>query len=231
MVGLTVVGAVTAPSAAAATVPFTSAFSTQDNGAITLIGNSQMSCPTSASCATARSTAATASAQSNVNNNDFTMTFVDQDSDSSTANSSSADLAMPTGSTVLSALLVWGGRRIDTAGVTSITTAQARTVKFKAPGTTGYTALTGALDDPNLTGGDDLPYQGYIDVTTQVKAAGNGTYWVGDIQATAGADRYAGWSLIVAYRNPAAPLRDLRIYHGFSSVSALRRPPFRSPGS
>ena len=34
-----------------------------------------------------------------------------------------------------------------------------------------------------------------------------------------GADRYAGWSLIVAYRNPAAPLRDLRIYHGFSNVA------------
>ena len=63
------------------------------------------------------------------------------------------------------------------------------------------------------------PYQGYLDVAAQVKAAGSGTYWVGDIQAGPGIDRYAGWSLIVAYRNPAAPLRDLHIFHGFSNVS------------
>ena len=41
-----------------------------------------------------------------------------------------------------------------------------------------------------------------MDVTAAVQAAGNGTYWVGDIPAATGEDRYAGWSLVVAYRNP-----------------------------
>ncbi len=52
-----------------------------------------------------------------------------------------------------------------------------------------------------------------------MKAAGNGTYWVGNIAAATGADRYAGWSMVVAYRNPAAPLRDLRIFRGFADVT------------
>ena len=42
---------------------------------------------------------------------------------------------------------------------------------------------------------------------------------MGDIGASTGNDRYAGWSLIVAYRNPAAPLRDLEIFKGFSNVT------------
>ena len=221
MAGLTVVGVVTAPSAAAATIPFATVFATQDNGAITLVGNSQMSCPTSAAtCTAARSTATSSSAQSNVNDNDYAMAFVDTDSDATTTNSTSADLTLPSGSTVLSAYLVWGGRRADANNITQITGPQAQTVKFRAPGAANYSTLTGSLDDPALTTSTDFnPYQGYVDVTTAVKAAGNGTYWVGDIKATTGIDRYAGWSLIVAYRNPAAPLRDLRIYQGFANVN------------
>ncbi len=213
--------AVTAGPAQAAAIPFSTLFATQDNGAVTLIGNSQMSCPTSAAaCTTGRAAPATASAQSNVNDNDYTMGFLDADSDASTSNSTSADLSLPSGSTVLSAFLVWGGRRNDSSNIQQISTVQAETVKFEAPGASSYSTLTGTLDDPALTTTTDYnPYQGYYDVTSRVKAAGNGTYWVGDIAATTGSDRYAGWSLIVAYRNPAAPLRDLRIYNGFSNVS------------
>src|SRR4051794_19547340 len=121
-------------AAAAAAIPFDTFFSTQDNGAIALLGNSQMTCPSSSTgCASAQSAVATTNAQSNVDNNGFAMTFVDADSDSTTSNSTSADLSLPAGSTVLSALLVWGGRRAD-----SITLARAAQVKFKAPGAVGY---------------------------------------------------------------------------------------------
>ena len=217
--GLAAVGVVTAPSAAAAPVPFGSVFSTQDNGAISLIGNSQMSCPTAATgCPAARSAAATSSPQSNVNDNDFAMAFVDQDTDPTTSNSTSADLSLPSGSTVLSAFLVWGGRRTDGSSNLVVSTAAAKTVKFKPTGASSYSVLTGSYSDLG-TSDSSYPYQGYIDVTPAVKAAGNGTYWVADIQAGTGFDRYAGWSLIVAYRNPAAPLRDLQIYQGFSTVS------------
>ena len=219
VVSLAAVGVVTAPSAAAAPVPFGSVFSTQDNGAISLIGNSQMSCPTAApGCPAGRSAAATSSAQSNVNDNDFAMAFVDTDSDNTTGNSSSADLSLPSGSTVLSAFLVWGGRRTDGSGNLVATTTTARTVKFKPTGASSYSVLTGSYSDLG-TSDSSYPYQGYADVTAAVRAAGNGTYWVADIAAGTGGDRYAGWSLIVAYRNPAAPLRDLQIYQGFSTVS------------
>ena len=220
--GLTAVGVVTAPAASAAVIPFASVYSTQDNGAITLVGNSQMSCPTAATgCPAGRIAAATSTAQSGVNDNDFAMAFVDQDSDNTTGNSTSADLSLPSGSTVLSAFLVWGGRRNDSTNTTTVTPGQAKSIKFRAPGATAYTSFTdGILTDPALTSTTDYnPYQGYRDVTAIVKAAGNGTYWAADISATTGGDRYAGWSLVVAYRNPAAPLRDLRIYQGFNSVS------------
>src|SRR3954453_23751066 len=116
-------------AAAAAAIPFDTFFSTQDNGAIALLGNSQMTCPASTACTNAQTAVATANAQSNVDNNGFAMTFVGADSDPPTSNSTSADLSLPGGSTLLSALLVWGGRRAD-----SITLARAAQVKFKAPG-------------------------------------------------------------------------------------------------
>ena len=101
-------------AAAAVPIPFVPFFSTQDNGAVTLVGNSQMTCPPSAACTKAQSAVATSSAQSNINDNDFPMAFIDADSDGTTTNSTSADLSIPTGSTVLKALLVWGGRRDTT---------------------------------------------------------------------------------------------------------------------
>ena len=73
---------------------------------------------------------------------------------------------------------------------------------------------------PRLIGGTDgHPYQASIDVTAQVAAAGNGTYWVGRHPGRHRADRYAGWSLVVAYRNPSLPLRDLSIFEGFADVT------------
>lgn len=205
---------------AAVQIPFTADFNAQANGAITLVGNSQLSCPASTACTTARTTAASASARSGVGNNDFAMVFVDADADPSTGNSTSADLVMPAGSTVLYAKLIWGGRRANGNNVQTVSLAQAAAVKFRTPGATSYTALTGAVDNPNLTTTTDYsPYVSQIDVTNQVRAAGNGTYWIADMAAATGADRYAGWALAVAYRNPAAPLRDLRIYRGFANVN------------
>ena len=199
-------------------VPFVPAyFSTQDNGAIALFGNSQMSCPASTACTAARTATPGTSA---VNNNNFVMQFLDLDSDAATSNSTSADIALPAGSTVLSALLVWGARRtgtLPTGGSGTIALATAQRIDLRTPGSTGYTTYTGGIDNP--AGTDGNAYQGYLDVTSQVRAAGGGTYWVGNMAGTVGADRYAGWSIIVAYRNPAAPLRDLQIFRGFAEVA------------
>ena len=42
-----------------------------------------------------------------------------------------------------------------------------------------------------------------------VQAAGAGTYAVGNVQAGTGGDRYAGWTLVVAYEDPSQPPRNL----------------------
>ena len=76
-------------------------------------------------------------------------------------------------------------------------------IKWRPPGATAYTTLTSSHTvAPGLGGTDGHPYQASVVITSQVVAAGNGTYWVGDMQAATGADRYAGWSLVLAYRNP-----------------------------
>ena len=151
------------------------------------------------------------------------MAFLDQDADGTTTNSTSADLALPAGSVVLYARLVWGGRLIaGNGGAAPI--GDTHLIKFRTPAQTDYTTLTASTYfAPSLTGTDASPYQASIDVTAAVTAAGNGTYWVADIHAGTGADRYAGWSLVVAYRNPALPLRDLSIFEGFADVTTTTR--------
>ena len=62
-------------------------------------------------------------------------------------------------------------------------------------------------------------YQGFADVTSLVKAGGGGTYTVANVQAGTGADRHAGWSLVVAYQDSAQPARNLTIFDGFGQVA------------
>lgn len=207
------------PADAAVRDSFDASFSKQDNGAILLTGNAQLTCPTAASgCTAARAGGPFTNNNSN-NNNGFTMAFIDADASAATTNSTSADVSLPAGSTVLYAKLVWGGRQqAGSGGVASFGTLT--DVKFRAPNSSTYDTLSGTRRNVTLTDADNAaPYQASIDVTSRVRAGGNGTYWVGDIRAATGQDRYAGWSLIVAYSNPGLPLRDLRIYEGFADVT------------
>ncbi|WP_253839849.1 isopeptide-forming domain-containing fimbrial protein [Actinokineospora globicatena] len=212
---------VVAPTPAQAIVraPFDAVYSTEDNGAITLIGASNMDCPTlSSGCTSAR--AGTATGTSN-NNNVFNMGFVDVDLDLSTSNSSTATLAMPAGSTVLNARLIWGGRTV--AGTNGVAPTKAvNTIRFRTPGATSYTTLTASnlIQPAALVTSDGGPFQASVDVTELVKAAGNGLYMGADIGAATGQDRYAGWSLIVSYRNPSLPLRNLRVFEGFADITS-----------
>ena len=49
----------------------------------------------------------------------------------------------------------------------------------------------------------------FADVTALVTAGGSGRYQVANVQSGTGLDRYAGWSLVVVYRDLALPLRNL----------------------
>ncbi|SDE61004.1 isopeptide-forming domain-containing fimbrial protein [Auraticoccus monumenti] len=202
--------------------PFNSVYQSNENGTIAIVGNAQMSCPTGGNeCTAARNgTASTASLNSN---NGHTMTFLDNDNVGATTNSTSSELTLPTGSTVLHARLVWSGRQ--TAGTNgAASSGNIGQVAFRTPGQTAYSTVTAPTDQVYAPAGlsttDGGVYQAAVDVTAQVRAAGTGTYWVGNIRAATGGDRYAGWSLVVAYRNPALPLRNLTIFQGFADVTS-----------
>lgn len=185
------------PTAAAIIAPFAAAYSTNDTGAIDMIGNSLVTCPASASC-----TAALAGAASS-HNGQFNMVRLDADTDSTTTSSSRSTLAMPAGSTVQWAGLYWGGFS------NSSTRNQ---IKFKAP-SGGYSTRTASR--VMALGG---AYHAFSDVTSLIVAGGNGAYWGADAQLDLGAGYYGGWGLVVVYTNPALPVRSLTVFDGFAQV-------------
>ena len=193
---------------------FTVRYSQNITGDIALVGNTLETCPSSgdATCAAART--ATASGVQN-DDNAHTMTYVDVDADAATFDSSSATLTLPATATVRFAGLYWGSdTSAGTGGAVAVNAAQRGTVKLKVPGASSYTSYTAdKLDDINNY------YQGFRDITTLVQAAGNGSYTIADVQAGTGQNRYAGWSLIVAYSDATALPRNLTIFDGFNLVN------------
>ncbi|GAA4107832.1 hypothetical protein GCM10022215_01100 [Nocardioides fonticola] len=215
LASLTMVAVLPAGPAQAADRSFETRFSANDTGDIEMIGNTVMTCPGTLLCSSAQQAAASSRSNNNVNNNVFTMGYVDVDSDPTTFDSSSASLALPAGSTVLFAGLYWGGEVTAGAYGGDAPNQNARnTVKFKAPGDTGYSTLTAStLDD------GDIIYQGFVDVTSRVAAAGNGSYTVANVQTATGQDRLGGWSLVIAYRDTTQPARNLTIFDGLKSIN------------
>jgi uncharacterized repeat protein (TIGR01451 family) len=210
--------AIAAPAADAADRNFAPRFTANDTGDIDIFGNTLMTCPTSASgCTAAQQSGVTTTADSMNQNNAYNMQYVDVDGDPATFNSSRSTVSLPAGSQVLFAGLYWGARTAAGSGGAAARNAAARNlVKFKAPGASAYTQLTAdQLDDG--TGGI---YQGFADVTDQVRAAGNGQYTVADVQASTGADTLAGWSLVIAYRDTSQPARNLSVFDGIKSISS-----------
>jgi hypothetical protein len=195
--------------ALAVITPFTIRYQTNDTGDITFAANTLMTAPSDDPAAV--------DAQNGVGgkvaNNDFLMTYVDVDTDPNTFNSSRSDLVMPAGSQVLFAGLYWGARTNGTA--VNASTALRDTVKFMTPGGAVYQELTGS---PISKKSND--YQRFKDVTSIVAGAGAGTYTVANVQAQKDkTDTYAGWSLVVVYRAPGEPARNLTVFDGYASVS------------
>src|SRR5262245_27602655 len=145
-------------------------------------------------------------------------------------NSSSAVLNLPAGSTVLYAELTWGGSWSyqgstipnvpdSLNGPVSFTTPQG-TVSvgsdpaFRRTLGTASACNWGTLFPPSVP----CFYARTANVTNFVQAAGGGTYTVGGVPGTVvpNENHYnvAGWTLAVAYRNFARPVRNLTLFIG-----------------
>jgi uncharacterized repeat protein (TIGR01451 family) len=205
------------PSDAAADRAFGPRFTVNTQGAIAIAANSIESCLDSLPvCADVRNAAGGAIPGNN--NNSRTMTWIDADTDPATFDSSSAELSLPTGASVLFAGLYYGGRLAAGSGGSPAPNPGARnTVLFKAPGTTSYVSLTASQVDDSST-----QYQGFVNVTGIVDAAGPGTYTTANVQLGTGLSDSSsgGWALVVAYGDPAAPSRNLSVFDGLQNVSS-----------
>ncbi len=68
-------------------------------------------------------------------------------------------------------------------------------------------------------------FSAFTDVTTQIKTKGNGIYTVSDLDVTSFIDQhfqiktnFAGWAIIVVYKNDTLPLNQLNVYDGMQAV-------------
>lgn len=137
-------------------------------------------------------------------------------------NGSSAVLDLPEAE-VLYAELVWGGSyeytpAVDMAALgSSVTIAANGAMLSVAPSAT--TALT--IAQPGA-GFNARYYMRSANVTDFVKQAGKGTYSVSGVPGTETTNinslSAAGWTLVVAYRDEGAPIRNLSIFVGGSFV-------------
>jgi mucin-19 len=187
---------------AQAQVSFAARYSANTKGDIVFVSNTSMTCPAGSSGCTAAQT----NSLSGGTNNNFNMVYVDIDADTNTFNSSSAQLNLTGGSSVMWAGLYWAGDSSSNA---------LNKVKLKGPSDAGYVVRTAS--QVNAIGST---YQSFLDITSIVAAQGSGNYTVADIQSTLGANRYAGWTIVVAYQNPALPMRNLSVYDGYQRVNS-----------
>jgi hypothetical protein len=185
----------TVTSAAAAGNPV---FAAVDHGDLALAGNALMTCDVAQSGCTD----AQAGLGANVNNNSWNMRYVDVDSDVTTFDSSRSTLSLPLDAEVLFAGLRWSG---DTAAGF-----QGTADRVVVTGPVGASS-TVVADRTVATTLDSSRYISMADVTALVQSGGAGTYTVGNVAASTGANKYAGWALVVAYRSASAPTRMLLV--------------------
>jgi hypothetical protein len=114
--------------------------------------------------------------------------------------------------------LYYGGRLTPGSGGSPAPNPGARnTVLLKAPGDADYRSLTASQVDDSST-----QYQGFVNVTGIVDAAGSGSYTTANVQLGTGLSDSSsgGWALVVAYGDPAAPSRNLSVFDGLQNVGS-----------
>ena len=220
--------------------PFTVRYAINTNGDIAQAGNTLLTCRPGTVETQKLTTCANVQAGATGDDNYFDMSYVDVDGDPGTIDSSSANLGIPAGATVLFAGLYWGAA-LDAGetlplqcipggartGHPAPNAAAAGSAWLKLPNGASYVPVNASVFDTYTekvpcgnagTTDERTRYQAFADVTALVQAGGAGSYTVGNVQAGTGADRHAGWSLVVAYQDAAQPARNLTIFDGVAQV-------------
>ncbi|GGX86022.1 DUF3344 domain-containing protein [Streptomyces anandii] len=210
------------PTPEAAHLAFTERFRALQHGGIVRAANASISCraasagpgplpPSAHSC-----TAARAGGQGT--NGDFDMDYIDVDQDPNTYNSSRAEVRLPKGSRVTYARLYWGGNlRVGEQKPPEDT----GRVLIAEPGGEYKELLADTVTGHRVTHDADA-YQASADVTRLVRESGGGLYTVAQVDVAKGnsaAGAWGGWTLVVAYENPAEPLRHLSLWDGFTALN------------
>ena len=158
---------------------------------------------------------------SGASNNDYTQHNINKDSiadDAGYANSTSSDLTLGPDDIVVEAWLYWIGRIDDEDSKRAL----ANTVRLRVPGASTYTTITSLASKFNwMTDGDLFDYGGGANITSYVQAAGGGTYWVADLQATEMSNQGSGWTIAVIVRDTTTNTRTMKnisLYDGFQGV-------------
>src|SRR5690349_8760353 len=217
--------ALAAAPAYAADAQFTTRYATTVRGDVAAVGNTLLTCPGSCAAIQGSTTA---------NNNDSVMAKVNVDNDGTNVDSSSATVTLPAGSTVLWAGLYWAADvSAGTSGAAAPTPANKGTVRFRGP-SGGYHTITAAPADVLTSSLQATRYRAFADVTSLVSTSG--TYTVGNVQAGTGKDRFAGWALLVAYRDANQPIRRLTVFDGLGTVQngtsfSTNIAPFHTPAT
>ncbi len=188
---------------------------------VTEVGNGLLSCPTGAKgCADARLGIANEQCALGggeghrgsppcLDNNDWSMTPFNQAGDKTKASSAAVLPPLPPGGSVRWAGLYWSGGLIPNS--------KTETLKLRGPGATEYTPITADRTDFDSA---KMVFQSYADVTDLVAQGGSGTWWAADPQVAFGSqNQYAGWSLVVVYEDPNAPVDQLTVLDGFTQVT------------
>jgi hypothetical protein len=203
-----------APAPEAERLSFTERYRALQHGGIVRAANASITCRTAQgpSCPEAQAGGPGV-------NGDFDMFYVDVDRDANTYNSTRAEVRLPSGSRVTYARLYWGGNL--RVGEQKPPQDNGR-VLIAEPGGEYKELLADTTVGHRVMDGMDA-FQASADVTRLVREGGAGLYTVAQIniamgRSTAGA--WGGWTLVVAYENPAEPLRHLSVWDGFTPLGS-----------
>ncbi|GGV56866.1 hypothetical protein GCM10010294_02960 [Streptomyces griseoloalbus] len=173
----------------------------------------------SATCRTAQSSCRDAQTGGPGVNGDFDMGYIDVDEDPNTYNSSRAEVRLPAGARVTYARLYWGGNL--RVGEQKPSEDNGR-VLIAEPGGAYKELVADTVVGHRVADGADA-FQASADVTRLVRDSEPGLYTVAQVNVAGGrsaAGGWGGWTLVVAYENPAEPLRHLALWDGFMPLAA-----------